>query len=134
LNKAFLDYIDWPEKLAIPYIVPGSKDLQAKIGEGMYKGITITSPGFYGPQGRSLRLPLAYPELNRKLAGFQYENARIINYEMETAALYGIGGLLNHNAATACVILANRATGKYTSNYEVTIRKLIAMVLERLTG
>jgi uridine phosphorylase len=134
LNKSFLDQIQWPKVLATPYIVAGNQKLLDQIGEGMYRGITLTSPGFYGPQGRSLRVKLANPELNRKLAEFRYSDKRIINYEMETAALYGLGRLLEHNTATACVILANRATGRYSSKYNESIKRLVSMVLERLTA
>lgn len=133
MTRAFISHLDWPEELARPYIIEGSDKLIRKIGEGLRQDITVTSPGFYGPQGRSLRLPLAHPEINEKLSLFEFGGRKIANYEMETAALYGLGKMLGHNTATACLILANRTTGEYSSDYDKYIRELIKHVLEKLT-
>ena len=133
LTTAFTEFMKWPEKLAVPYIVEGSAQLIEKIGDHMIKGITVTSPGFYGPQGRSLRMSLANPEINDQLTSFRHNDYRICNYEMETAALYGLSKLLGHNAATACLILANRVTGKYSGEHEKYMKKLIEHVLAKLT-
>ncbi len=133
LTGAFTEFMKWPEKLAVPYVVEGSAQLTDKIGDDMTEGITVTSPGFYGPQGRSLRMSLANPEINDQLTSFRHNDFRICNYEMETAALYGLSKLLGHNAATACLILANRITGKYSREYEKYMKRLIEHVLEKLT-
>jgi uridine phosphorylase len=133
LTGAFVKFMKWPDKLAAPYIVGGSAQLIEKIGDQMIKGITVTSPGFYGPQGRSLRMSLANPEINDQLTRFRYNDLRICNYEMETAALYGLSGLLGHNAATACLILANRVTGNYSNEYDTNMKRLIERVLAKLT-
>jgi uridine phosphorylase len=133
LTGSFRKFMKWPEKLAVPYIVEGSDLLIEKIGDQMIKGITVTSPGFYGPQGRSLRMSLANPEINAQLSRFRHDDLRICNYEMETAALYGLSRLLGHNAATACLILANRITGEHSGESENYMKKLIEHVLAKLT-
>jgi uridine phosphorylase len=134
LTRAFLEQTSWPEKLARPYIVEGSPDLIRKLGKGMIEGLTVTAPGFYGPQGRSLRIQLSDPGSNKRLSNFRFNDHRLINYEMETAALYGLGRFMDHNTATTCLILANRMTGEYSSNYGKMITDLIATILEQLTG
>jgi uridine phosphorylase len=128
---AFIDQTGWPAELAKPYVVKGSESLALKIEEGLNKGITITAPGFYGPQGRSLRLETSYPGLNKSISDFSFESNRIINFEMETSALYAMGRLLGHHTLTVCTVLANRTTETYSKNPKQTIQKLIELVLER---
>lgn len=134
MAAAFIDHTAWGEKLSAPYLVKASDSLEALLGDGMIKGITATAPGFYGPQGRILRLPVAYPSQNDKLTSFNYQGQRITNYEMETSALYGLGKLLGHNTCTICAIIANRIVKKYSKDYNVTVTKMIKIVLERLTS
>ncbi|MBN4072131.1 nucleoside phosphorylase [Flavobacteriales bacterium AH-315-E23] len=134
MSRAFIEHTGWGESLSTPYIVKASEALVAKIGEGMTQGITATAPGFYGPQGRVLRLPVAHPAQNEKLGSFSYENHRITNYEMETSALYGLGKMLGHNTCTVCAIIANRIVQKYSKDYQTTVSKMIKIVLERLTA
>ena len=132
LLDAFIKHTNWNEKLAKPYIVKGSYKLAEQLGEGLLTGITATAPGFYGPQGRVLRLPLSYPELNKKIETFNYNGERITNFEMETSALYGLGKLLGHNTCTICAIIANRVSKQYSKDYKKTVDAMIRLVLERL--
>lgn len=134
MANAFIEHSGWGEKLSTPYIVKASDKLTSLLGEGMIKGITATSPGFYGPQGRILRLPLSNPAQNDKISSFNYEGHRITNYEMETSALYGLGKMLGHNTCTICAIIANRIVKKYSKDYSVTVNEMIKIVLERLTA
>ncbi|MBL4754613.1 MAG: nucleoside phosphorylase [Flavobacteriales bacterium] len=134
LSQAFIEHTDWGTDLSTPYIVKASDSLTNLLGDGMIKGITATSPGFYGPQGRILRLPLAHPAQNDKISSFKYGSHRITNYEMETSALYGLGRMLGHNTCTVCAIIANRMVKKYSADYQATVSKMIKIVLERLTA
>ncbi len=134
LTEAFFEYSAWNQDLAKPYIVRGSKLLEERIADGMFKGITATAPGFYGPQGRVLRLPLMQKNINSSLENFQFKGNRITNFEMETSALYGLGGMLGHNTATVCAIIANRYTKTFSQNYKQTVVKLIELLLERMIG
>lgn len=102
------------------------------MGKGLTEGITLTASGFYGPQGRELRLPLAFPELNSLIETFGYEGKRISNFEMETSALYGLGKMLGHQALTICTIVANRVAKTYAKDYHSDLDRLIKLVLERI--
>jgi len=134
LTDAFIKHVDWNKNLPKPYAVEGSKFLLDKIGKDFYQGITATAPGFYGPQGRVLRLGIQNPELNEKMQTFNFNGERIINFEMETSALYGLGGLLGHNMITVCAVIANRVNNTYNKDYKKVIESLIKTVLERLTS
>ncbi len=133
LTEAFYKFSSWPEDLSKPYIIKGSEKLAEKLGKGFLKGITATSPGFYGPQGRVVRLELAYPNIINSLHNFKYKDKRILNFEMETSALYGLGKMLGHNTLTICVAIANRYRREYNNDYKIAVKKLIETVLERLT-
>ena len=98
----------------------------------MVRGNTISAVGFYGPQGRELRLPLANPDLNRRIEEFRHNGRKVTNYEMESAPLQGLGRLMGHRAMTVCSIIANRMRHDVTPNYKTAIRDLIATVLERI--
>jgi uridine phosphorylase len=132
LLEAFCTHSSWPKNLNPPYFVKGSDALLKKIGTNMISGITATANGFYGPQGRMLRLRTAFPSMNEKLGTFRHNNLRICNYEMETSSLYGLGSLMNHNTATVCAIIANRYKREYSKDYHKTIDQLIEVVLHRL--
>ena len=132
LTEAFIKQSGWHHDLAKPYIVGGSKGLEKRIADGMIKGITATAPGFYGPQGRILRLPLMQKNINSSLENFRFDGHRITNFEMETSALYGLGGMLGHDTATVCAIIANRYTKSFSQNYKSTVVKLIELLLERM--
>jgi uridine phosphorylase len=132
LSSAFVTHTRWDKKLPFPYFVKGSAALCDKIGKGFVKGITATAPGFYGPQGRELRLRPAIPDLNEKLTAYRHLEHRITNFEMETSALYGLSLHMGHSACTVCVIIANRISRQYSRNYHAKVDELINLVLERL--
>ncbi len=133
MTNEFISYSNWDNELSRPYIVKASSKLEDKISRGMYKGITATAPGFYGPQGRQLRLELANEDINKTLESFTFNNHLITNFEMETSAIYGLGRLLGHNTATVCAIIANRYSRTYSKDHKKTVVKLIETLLERLT-
>ena len=132
LTEKINSHLNWNPNLSKPYIVKGSSSLIEGIGEGMTRGITATASGFYGPQGRKLRLKLDNPDLNERLTSFEHEGHLVTNFEMETSALYGLGALLGHNCCTCCAIIANRITQKYSENHSIVVDDLIKTVLDRL--
>ena len=134
MRDAFIKQMDYPKDLPKPYVVEGSKMLFDKLAEGYYQGVTATAPGFYGPQGRTLRMHLSYPENNNKIENFDYQGWRVCNFEMESSALYGLGKMMGHNCLTVCVAIANRVTEKFTTDYHPYVRKLVESTLERLTA
>jgi len=131
LAESFIEHTEWPKPLPKPYASRGSKNLIKRMGEGLTKGITITAPGFYGPQARTLRIKAAFPDEYEKIETFKYKDLRITNFEMETSALYGLSTLLGHEAMTICVAIANRATKEYNGNYEAAVENMIQTFLER---
>lgn len=133
LSEAFIKQTNWDKNLPYPYAVKGSETLINKIGFDLIKGITATAPGFYGPQGRKLRLSPWVEDFNQQLTDFKHGENRITNFEMETSALYGLGALLGHQTCTVCAIIANRVAKQYSKNYHVAVEQLIQLVLERLT-
>lgn len=135
ISKAFIHHTGWLPTLPYPYCVSGSEQLiqQFKNMENVHFGITATAPGFYGPQGRQLRLSAALPHLNDKLTSFDMNGLKITNFEMETSALYGLGKALGHHCVTACVIIANRIIKQFTKNYHESVEKLISATLNILS-
>jgi uridine phosphorylase len=133
ISEAFIAQTPWNSTLPYPYIVKASEKLMGILGKGLNHGITATAPGFYGPQGRVLRIPLAMEGLNESFTNFLFEGNRITNFEMETSALYGLSRLLGHEACTVCTIIANRFAKTYSTDYKKTVDKMIEMVLNRLT-
>lgn len=133
-ESAFCEYVGWGNRLASPYVVSADEDLVEKIGKDMVKGVTISAPGFYGPQGRYVRLPLAFPLLNEKIGSFEYKGERITNFEMESSALAGLARLLGHKAVTICNIIAGRIDKSMNTEYKGGMAELIKIVLERLTN
>ncbi len=132
-EDAFCEAVGWNPLWARPYIVDADPELVERIGrDDMVRGNTISAVGFYGPQGRELRLPLANPDLNRRIEEFRYHGRKITNYEMESAPLQGLGKLLGHKAMTVCSIIANRYNTEANPNYKDGIRKLVETVLERI--
>lgn len=115
-----------------PYFVESDKDMLEKFEAGFHQGITATNPGFYGPQGRRLRAAVAQPEYLDLLQRFDFQGRKILNLEMETAAIYGLSKLLGHRAVSLSAILANRATGTFSRQPEKTVQRLIEHVLESL--
>ena len=134
ISEAFIQQTNWNKNLPYPYAIKGAQELINAIGFDMIHGITATAPGFYGPQGRKLRLTPWVEDFNQQLTDFKYKENRITNFEMETSALYGLGALLGHKTCTVCAIIANRVAKQYSKNYHVAVDKLIQLVLERLTN
>lgn len=134
LARAFVDHVNWNTNLPGIYAVPCSDTLMDKLGKSLVHGITLTAPGFYGPQGRELRLKLAFPELNHLIESFEYQGKRIANFEMETSALYGLGKMLGHDTLTICTVVANRVSQTYAKDYHSDIDRLIRLVLDRIAS
>lgn len=132
--EAFIQHSNWNPKLSEPYIIESSDSLNDLFQENIRRGITVTAPGFYGPQGRNLRVGPADSKQNEKLAGFQWNQYPVTNYEMETSALYALGQQLGHNTLTICAIIANRPAGTYSEDHKKTVKKLIDLVLETITS
>ncbi|PWD97709.1 nucleoside phosphorylase [Marinilabilia rubra] len=133
-EKQLIEDISWSPRLTRPYVVEADKGLFNLLhGENVYTGVTISAPGFYGPQGRVLRLPLQDADINEKLSDFRFGEKRITNYEMECSAIYGLSALLGHKAATVCAIIANRNAGTASEDYKPVIKTLIQYVLDRLS-
>jgi len=133
LSRAFISHAQWPSDLPKPYAVQSSESLFDLFKDHFITGITATAAGFYAPQGRELRLPLAYPEINKKMQEFSYRNRKIVNFEMETSALYGLSRLLGHHALTMCVAIANRNKHNFNQDYKAAIKKLIELLFEIIT-
>lgn len=132
-EDAFCKAVGWNPLWARPYIVDADPSLVEQIGkEDMVRGNTISAVGFYGPQGREVRLALANPDLNRRIEEFSYKGRKITNYEMESAPLQGLGKLMGHRAMTVCSIIANRFNEEANPNYKNGIRDLIQTVLDRI--
>lgn len=133
MERAFCESVGWNPLWAKPYIVDADAELVERIGrDDMVRGNTISAVGFYGPQGRELRLPLANPDLNTRIEAFRYGDRKITNYEMESAPLQGLGKLMGHKAMTVCSIIANRYNNNANPNYKDAVRDLIHTVLERI--
>ena len=132
--SAILKQLHLPESLNRPYLVESDPVLFSKLSPGFFTGITATACGFYGPQGRTLRLTPAVPDLNERMMGFKHQDLLITNFEMETSALFGLSRLLGHRSATACAIIANRASLEYSKDYKPVIENLITSVLDRLSA
>lgn len=129
----FKRQVKWVEQIGNPYSVNNDPELLDRIAGGdMVRGITIACGGFYGPQGRELRIPLADPELNQKIEDFEYKGLRVNNFEMESSALAGLSLLLGHKAMTCCMVIANRRAKKANTGYKSTIDNLIKLVLDRI--
>lgn len=133
ISAAFMKHSDWLPNLPYPYCVKASDALLSKFTTGFHRGITATAPGFYGPQGRQIRLKAAKPNLNELLTDFNFEGQKITNFEMETSALYGLGKLLGHECLTICVIIANRVRKEFTSDYKKSVDVLIENCLSKIT-
>lgn len=132
-EHAFCEAVGWNPLWAKPYVVDADAELVEQIGrDDMVRGNTISAVGFYGPQGRELRLPLANPDLNRRIEGFRHNGRKVTNYEMESAPLQGLGRLMGHRAMTVCSIIANRMNTDANPNYKTAVRDLIATVLDRI--
>ncbi len=132
-EAAMCKHLDWNKQLAAPYVVDADVELVNRIGQDdMLRGVTISANGFYGPQGRVLRLNLADMHINDKIERFRYGKYKITNYEMEGSAIAGLSKLMGHKAMTVCCIIANRRVEAANTDYKPYIEKLIETVLERI--
>ena len=132
-EQAFTHHMQWNPQKGAPYVIDNDADLLARINQGdMTYGITIAAGGFFGPQGRKLRIPLEDPEQNDKIMSFEYDGHLITNFEMEGSALAGLSRLLGHKAMTVCMVIANRRAHEANTNYKNSIDDLIVKVLERI--
>ncbi|MDR1372393.1 MAG: nucleoside phosphorylase [Dysgonamonadaceae bacterium] len=132
LSDSFIKHTQWNPSLAKPYFIRSDSSLVEQIGYDMRKGITISANGFYGPQGRYVRLELQQPDLNEKIESFEYQGLKIANYEMESAALAGLSRLMGHRAMTACLVIAGRYAGDMNTDYKRSFDELITKVLNRI--
>lgn len=131
LSEAFKRHMDWPTPNSQPYIIPASEYLLKKIATAdHFNGITLSAPGFYAPQGRSLRLPIFDQNYINKINTFRFNDLKVNNFEMEGSALYGLSRLLGHDALTICLALANRITGNFITDYQSHIEQLLESTLE----
>ena len=135
MERALLNHLGWSGNMCqpAPYVVAADKELVERIAKNdMVRGFTVACGGFFGPQGRELRIPLADPHQNEKIESFEYNGMRIINFEMESSALAGLAKLMGHKATTVCMVIANRRAQKADTGYKSHIDDLIKLVLERL--
>ena len=132
-ENALVDFIHYPAKAARPYVVAANKDLVNRIaGDDMLRGCTIADNGFYGPQGRVLRVGLAVPDINERITDFRYEGQRITNYEMEGSCIAGLALHMGHRAMTVCCVIAQRKAEAANTDYKPRIKQLVQTVLERI--
>ena len=139
LEDAFRKHMNWSEKKGAPYVAVADDELSRRIGgTDMHRGITVSCGGFYGPQGRQIRLKIQDPEQNKKVEAFSYTNPetgeplKICNFEMESSALAGLAALLGHRAMTCCMVIANRYAKEMNTDYKGSIDNLIKLVLDRI--
>ncbi len=134
VEEAFIKHVDWSANKSRPYLVKGSDNLLNKLAsEQTYQGITATACGFYGPQGRFLRLQPNPVDINERLTSFNYDGLRISNFEMETSAIYGLAAMMGHEALSVNAIVANRILGEFSTDSYKTVDAMIEYSLERLT-
>ena len=135
LERAFLNHMGWTGNLCAPYpyVIDADAELVERIAStDMVRGVTIAAGGFFGPQGRELRIPLADPHQNEKIESFEYQGLHITNFEMESSALAGLSHLMGHKATTVCMVIANRLIKEANTGYKNTIDNLIKTVLNRI--
>ena len=133
IEEAFKEHVHWAKHLPDPYFVMASEKLIDKFADCTVKGMTISASGFYGPQGRILRMPLAMPDMLDDFESFEYDGRRITNFEMEGSAVAGIARHLGHNAGTVCCVIANRHIGSSNPDYKPQVRKLVELCLQKLS-
>lgn len=134
-ERAFCEYMQWSERKPAPYVVDSDTELLERITAGddnMVPGVTIACGGFYGPQGRVLRIPLSDPDQNSKIESFEYNGYKITNFEMESSAVAGMAKLLGHRAMTVCLVIANRYAKEMNTDYHSLMEQLVIKVLDRI--
>ncbi len=133
IEESFIEQTSWSSRFPSPYICMCSPELIERFREFTIQGITISANGFYGPQGRDLRARLAFPELNKKLMEFRYNDIRITNFEMEGSAIYGLSAILGHRALTICLVIANRENKKFLQDYKKSMKILVERCLNTIS-
>ncbi len=132
-EDALKKHLNWSPLLSAPYTIDSNAELVERVAkEDMVRGVTISCGGFFGPQGRRLRVPLAFPGQNELVASFEYKGYRITNFEMESSALCGLSALMGHKAMTVCLVIANRRAKEANVDYDAKMKELIQTVLERI--
>ncbi len=132
-EEAITNNLPWIQRFAKPYVVPADEKLLRLFqGDNTTEGFTISAPGFYAPQGRTLRLPIIFPDWNHSIEKFSFNNQKITNFEMESSAIYGLSRLMGHKALTVCAIIANRISQEYISDYKPVMNDLIRYTLDKL--
>ena len=135
MERALLSHLGWTGNICAPapYVIDADKELVERIaGNDMVRGVTVACGGFFGPQGRQLRVPLADPHQNEKIESFEYNGMKITNFEMESSALAGLARLMGHKATTCCMVIANRLAKKSDTGYKSHIDDLVKLVLDRI--
>ena len=133
LSDVLVQYLEWPDTLSYPYAVNAHNELIERFrSQKFINGITISAPGFYGPQGRQLRLETFDSEINRKLSEFAFRGRKICNYEMESSAIYSLSTLLGHKALTICAVIGNRVSGEFVNDYQPLVKELAQIVLQTI--
>ena len=135
MEQAFIQHMGWTGNMCqpYPYVIDADRELMERISaDDMVRGVTIAAGGFFGPQGRELRVPLADPHQNEKIERFEYQGRRITNFDMESSALSGLARLMGHKAVTVCMVIANRLIKEANTGYKNSITHLIETVLERI--
>lgn len=135
MERTLISHLGWTGNMCqpYPYVIKADENLVERIAQNdMVRGITVACGGFFGPQGRQLRVPLVDPHQNEKIESFEYEGMHITNFEMESSALAGLAKLMGHRATTACMVIANRRAGKANTGYKNIIDELITLVLDRI--
>jgi len=135
MERALISHLGWTGNMCqpYPYVIKADENLVERIAQNdMVRGITVACGGFFGPQGRQLRVPLVDPHQNEKIESFEYEGMHITNFEMESSALAGLAKLMGHRATTACMVIANRRAGKANTGYKNIIDDIITLVLDRI--
>jgi uridine phosphorylase len=133
MTSSFINQLEWDRDLPKPYAIRGSSELIETLGAGLKKGITLTAPGFYAPQGREVRLNVTDKTIIDRASKFRYNGFQVTNFEMETSALYALSAMLGHQAMTVCDIIANRITGDFSPDYKASMGKLIQLMLDRIS-
>lgn len=132
MNDSFIKHMGFDNRFAYPYSVKCDESLYSQLAFDMVKGITVTAPGFYAPQGRHVRIAPSITGLNESLASFQWDGVNVSNLEMETSAIYGLSRIMGHSALTVCLIIANRPEGKFLNSYHDEMRQTIVKILDRM--
>ncbi len=133
-EESITENLPWSKRFARPYVIPADGTLLRLFqGANTIVGFTISAPGFYAPQGRSLRLPIIFPDWNKSIEKFSFNNQKITNFEMESSAIYGLSKLMGHRALTVCAIIANRISQEYISDYKPVMDDLIRYTLDKLS-